>query len=249
MAPVRAFNAVCDEESHGLHQYHRDCGERVVSPRRCPTHGPLESGEVVLGIETLQGTVAFPTDKELQELKPAKDEELVLSRFVSTADIDPVRFAGRHLYLVPASTAAAAPFRQITEALRRLDKAAVGQLAMNGRKHLVVVLVRGDRVTMHSLFYPNQIRLIPQYDIPTDSPDWNLAPLNRFISARNSRVNWNLFNDPARAVLAAIVSEKSHRELKARKRRTNGHDGNGEQRTNPARPHRRATRVRHQPQT
>lgn len=246
MAPVRAFNAISEEETHGLHQYHRDCGDRIVSPRRCPTHGSLESGEVVLGIETRQGTVAFPTEKELQELKPAKDEELVLSRFVGTADIDPVRFAGRHLYLVPASAVAAAPFRQITEALKRLDKAAIGQLAMNGRKHLVVVLVRDDRVTMHCLFYPNQIRAIPQYDIPSDSPAWNLAPLNRFISARNSRVDWDLFNDPARAVLAAMVSGKRDRELKTRRRRTNGHDGNGKQRTNPARPHCRKTSVRDQ---
>jgi DNA end-binding protein Ku len=249
LAPVRAFNAVSEEEPHGLHQYHRDCGERIVSPRRCPTHGLMESGDVVLGVETLQGTVAFPTENELQELKPSKDEELVLRRFVGTADIDPVRFAGRHLYLVPASVAAGAPFRQIAAALCQLGKAAIGQLAMNGRKHLVVLLVRDDRVTMHSLYYPNQIRAIPEYETPTDSPDWNLTPLNRFISARNSRVDWNLFDDPARATMAAIVSGKPKRELKTRKRRTEGHDGNGKQKTNPAGPNRRATRVRHQPQT
>lgn len=248
LAPVRAFNAVNDEESLGLHQYHRDCGERVVSPRQCPVHGRLESGEVVLGIETLRGTVAFPTDKELQKLKPTKDEELILSRFVATADLDPVRFAGRHLHLVPASTAAAAPFRQITATLQRLDKAAIGQLAMNGRKHLVAVLVRDGRVTMHCLFYPDQIRAVPQYEIPTDSPDWNLTPLNRFISARNSRVDWSQFSDPAREVLAAIVSGRHDQKPKAHKRRTNEFDGNTAQRTNPTRP-RRASRNRHQQQT
>ena len=175
----------------------------------CPKHGALASEDVVKGIESANGKPILLDDDSLRRLRPPKDEELVLERFVAEAALDPVMYSGRHLYVAPASKAAAAPFGLIVGTLSRLGKLGVGQLTVNGRKNLVAVITRAGRLTIHFLYYPKQIRSVPDFDAASEDSSFGATLVEQFVNERNSQVDWSGYQDPVPGIVNELISAHS----------------------------------------
>ncbi|MBI1313084.1 hypothetical protein GC176_17480 [bacterium] len=218
IAPVRAYPSVKDDDGPELHQFHRDCGQRIQCPRTCPKHGVLSSDEVVRGIESANGKPILLDEDTLRRLRPPKDEELVLERFVAEGSLDPVMHSGRHLYVLPASKVATAPFVLITGTLSRLGKLGIGQLTLNGRRNLVALITRSGRLTMHFLHYPRQIRSVPDFDAALEDSPIEATHVEQFVNERNSHVDWSAYKDPVPGIVDELISthcsiRRSHRKL------------------------------------
>jgi DNA end-binding protein Ku len=206
IAPIRAYPSVREDDGPELHQYHRGCGQRIQCPRICPKHGALASDDVVKGIESTDGKAILLDEDSLRRLRPPKDEELVLERFVAEASLDPVMHSGRHLYVAPTSRAAAVPFCLIVGTLSRLGKLGIGQLTVNGRKNLVAVITRAGRLTIHFLHYSKQIRSVPEFDPASEDSSFGMPLVEQFVNERNSHVDWSCYQDPAPEIVNELIN-------------------------------------------
>jgi len=137
--PVKAYPAVASKTVSHFHLLHAGCGQRLQYQKRCPTHGPVPSDAIVKGYPCSRDRCIVVEPEELEKLRPAKDKALVLEQFIALRDIDPVRFAGRSLYLWPDGVAAQHPYGVLVSALHKTGKAALGRVVWSSQRQLVLV--------------------------------------------------------------------------------------------------------------
>src|SRR5262249_56830209 len=137
--PVKAYPAVAGKTVSHFHLLHAGCGQRLQYQKRCPKHGPVPSDAIVKGYPYSRERCVVVEPEELEKLRPAKDKALVLEQFVALRDIDPVRFAGRSLYLWPDGVAAQHPYGVLVAALHKTGKAALGRGVWSSQRQLVLV--------------------------------------------------------------------------------------------------------------
>jgi DNA end-binding protein Ku len=125
--PVRAYPAVATKTVSHFHLLHAGCGQRLQYQKRCPKHGPVTSDDIVKGYAYSRDRCVVIEPEELEKLRPAKDKALVLEQFVALGEIDPVRFAGRSLYLWPDGAAAQHPYGVLVTALHKTRVATAGR--------------------------------------------------------------------------------------------------------------------------
>jgi DNA end-binding protein Ku len=102
--PVKAYPAVSGAAASPFHLRHASCGRRLQYQKRCPDHGPVESEAIVRGYEHAPDQYVVVDPEELDRLRPARDQALVLEQFLPLGEIDPALFAGRSWYLLPGPT-------------------------------------------------------------------------------------------------------------------------------------------------
>jgi DNA end-binding protein Ku len=157
--PVQAFNAA---ESGGgelhFHQLHAACHNRIRYQKICPVHGEVPNDEIVRGYEYAKGQYVVIDDDEVDKLRTASDRAINIDTFVSADAIDPVYFDGRTYYLAPDGAMANKPYAVLVEALKHLNRWAVGQAVFFGREQLVLIRPREGVLCVEMLHYPEKIR-------------------------------------------------------------------------------------------
>src|SRR5258708_7329820 len=100
---------------------HAGCGQRIRYEKHCPLHGKVEAGAIASGYAYARDQYLVLDEAELDKVRPATDKALSLEYFLDPADVDPVLFSGRSLYLLPDGPAAArpAPPTSVAALLRR----------------------------------------------------------------------------------------------------------------------------------
>src|SRR5439155_26401542 len=156
--PVKAYAAVASKTVSHFHLLHAGCGQRLQYHKRCPKHGPVPSDAIVKGYPYSRDRCVVVEPEELEKLRPAKDKALVLEQFIALRDIDPVRFAGRSLYLWPDGVAAQHPYGVLVAALNKTGKAALGRVVWSSQRQLVLVRPCGRMLVVDALHYPAQVR-------------------------------------------------------------------------------------------
>ncbi len=99
----------------------------------------VEDEEIVKGYEYAKGQYVLLTNEELSELKLEASHTIDMTTFVGRDEIDP-RFFEKPYYLMPDGDSADEGYTVLRDALKKLDKVAIGQLVMSGREHIVGIL-------------------------------------------------------------------------------------------------------------
>src|SRR5262249_17963106 len=149
--------------------------------------------------------------EELEKLRPAKDKALMLEQFVSLREIDPVRFAGRSLYLLPDGVAAQHPYGVLVTALHKTGKAVLGRVVWLSQRQVVVVRPCGRMLVVDVLHYPGQVRTASagEADLPKAQP--NAAELDlacQLVALAGGPLDWSRYRDTSADDLAVLVEAK-----------------------------------------
>jgi len=80
---------------------------------------------------------------ELDALRPVQDKALRLEHFLAPAQLDPLLFAGRSLYLVPDGPAAEQGYGVLRMALAERQRWALGRMVLGGHRQVVLVRPAG----------------------------------------------------------------------------------------------------------
>ena len=99
--PIKAYPAAIASQEIHFNQLHAGCGQRIRYEKHCPLHGKVDAGAIASGYAYAPDQYLVLDETELDKLRPAKDKALALEYFLNPADIDPVLFSGRSLYLLP----------------------------------------------------------------------------------------------------------------------------------------------------
>ena len=210
--PVKAYPAVSSTASAPhFHLLHAGCGQRIGYQKHCPRHGTVPAEAIERGYEYAPGQHVVVETDELEKLRPARDKALVLEQFVSMADVDPVFFAGRSLYLLPDGTAAQHPYGVLVAALAGAAKVGLGRVVLSGSRQLVLVRPCGKLLALDVLHYPAHVRspacwkadLVPSVATPAER---ELA--TELIALASAPLDWSRYRDTTAEELTNLLQAK-----------------------------------------
>jgi DNA end-binding protein Ku len=159
--PIKLFSAA--RYSHvSFHEVHRECGHRVQHQLYCPYDKRVVSrDEIVMGYEVDEDKMVIVGREELKKLQPASSSSMEILQFVKLDDVDPIYFETSY-FSVPEE-AGRRGYTLLMETMDELKVAAIAQVTMHQRERTVILRPYQGGLTLHTLYYPNEIREVAGY--------------------------------------------------------------------------------------
>ncbi|HXN24993.1 MAG TPA: Ku protein [Candidatus Dormibacteraeota bacterium] len=159
--PIRLFSAGRSERI-GLNQLHSVCNSRIRMPLYCPTcDRKVERSEIVKGYEYDKDQYVLFKEEELDKIEPESARSMEILEFVKIDEIDPLYYDSSY-YMTPEEAGEKA-YQLLLKAMEQSGYAAIAKLSMHQREHIVVIRPRAKGLTLHTMFYTNEIRQVAEY--------------------------------------------------------------------------------------
>jgi DNA end-binding protein Ku len=154
--PVRLSPAARTERI-SFNQLHKVCHTRLKQPLFCPTcNRMVERSEVEKGYEYEKDQYVLFTEEELDKAEPESARTMEILEFVKTAEIDPLYYDSSY-YVTPEDEGRKA-YQLLLEAMKKSGYAAVAKVSMHSRENIVILRPQKNGLTLHTMFYSNEIR-------------------------------------------------------------------------------------------
>jgi DNA end-binding protein Ku len=164
--PVRLFAAVRGERI-GFHQIHDVCNTRIRQQLFCPTcNRVVERSEIKKGYEVSKDSYVLMEDEEIKKIAPPSSETMEIRQFVKLTEIDPMYYDSS-FYITPEEPGRRA-YQLLLTAMKQLDYVALAQVTMHQREYAVAIRAQGKGLMLHTLFYANEVREVPEYGSQSD---------------------------------------------------------------------------------
>ena len=211
VVPIKAYPAISSAETISFNQLHADCGQRVQYQKVCPLHGKLEAAAIVRGYQYAPDQYVVVQAAELESLRPAKDQGLLLEQCVDAGQIEPTLLSGRSLYLVPQGLPAQRPYLVLQQALQRCGKVALGRIVLSGRRHVALVRPCQRLMALHLLHDPTQVRSCSNLeaslrDGAASQEEQQLAAM--LIDSTTAAIDWSKYRDDTAEKLSELIETK-----------------------------------------
>ena len=165
LVPVRLYPATSAEGVISFRTIHEPSGKPIKYLKGVETEQGFEEvpeEEIIKGNEHAKGHHVLIEPSELDDLKLEAKHTIDMARFVDLDQID-TRYFEKPYYLLPDGEQADEGYTVLRDALARTRKAAVGQLIMHGREHLVGITAHGNGLMLVILRYPHELRDAESY--------------------------------------------------------------------------------------
>lgn len=159
--PIRLF-AAARPERVSFHMLHGVCNTRVKQQLFCPhCERVVERSEIVKGYEIDKGRWIVMDDQEIKKIAPPSTGSMEIEQFVKLNEVDPLYFDASY-YAVPEDPGRKA-YKLMVETMEKSGYAAVAKVAMHQREYIVIIRPRDGGLTLHTMYYPNEVREVPEY--------------------------------------------------------------------------------------
>jgi DNA end-binding protein Ku len=159
--PVRLFTAARGERV-GFNQLHRECNTRIRQQLFCPTcNRTVERSEIIKGYEYSKDQYVLVEEKEIKQIAPESADAMEIMEFVKLEEVDPLYFESS-FYATPEEAGRKA-YHLLTDTMHKLGYAAIAKLTMHQREYTVLIRSRDNGLTLHTMYYPNEIRAVAEY--------------------------------------------------------------------------------------
>src|SRR3979411_1573951 len=153
--PIRLFTAARGERI-SLNQLHEVCHSRIKMPLFCPTcNRQVERSEIVKGYEYEKDQNVLFDEKELKKIEPESARSMEILEFV--------RLDYKSSYYVTPEDEGRKAYQLLLDAMEDSGYAAIAKITMHQREHIVVIRSRENGMTLHTMFYNNEIREVAEY--------------------------------------------------------------------------------------
>ena len=159
--PIRLFTAARSERMN-LHQIHQECKTRLRQPLFCPTcKRNVERSEVIRGYEHDDSQYVLVEDEELKKITPRSGRTMEIVAFVKEEQIDPIYFESSYFVLPEKDSEKA--YALLLKALQDKKRVAIATMTMHQRGYTVFIRPRDRGLTVHTMFFENEIRQVEGY--------------------------------------------------------------------------------------
>jgi DNA end-binding protein Ku len=159
--PVRLF-AAARTDRISFNQIHEPCHSRIKQQIYCPTcDRTVERSELVKGYEIEKEQYVIVEDEEIKKIAPESQETMEILEFVKLDEVDPLYFDTSY-YITPEEPGRRA-YQLLLETMRRTGYAAMAKIAMHQREYTVIIRPREEGLTLHTIYYANEVRAVPEY--------------------------------------------------------------------------------------
>ncbi len=159
--PVRLY-AAARTERVSFNQIHQVCGSRIKQQIFCPVcERIVERNELVKGYEVEKDRYVIIDDNDIKEIAPESGDNMEIVEFVRAEGIDPIYFDAS--YFMVAEDAGKKAYHLLFETMRKSGFSAIAKVAMHQREYTVVVRPHSDGLLLHTMFYPEEVREVPEF--------------------------------------------------------------------------------------
>lgn len=144
-------------ERISFNQLHTVCHTRLKQPLFCPTcNRMVERNEIEKGYEYEKNQYLLFTSEELEKIEPQSARTMEILEFVKLDEIDPLYFDASY-YATPEA-ASAKGYRLLLDAMLKSGYAGIAKVSMHNREYIVIIRASKSGLTIHTMFYSNEIR-------------------------------------------------------------------------------------------
>ena len=159
--PIRLF-AAARSERISLNQLHKVCHTRIRQPQFCPVcNRAVERSEIEKGYEYDKDQYVLIDEKELDKIEPPSAQTMEILEFVKLDEVDPLYFDSSY-YVTPEEEGKKA-YQLLLAAMEESGYAAVAKVTMHQRENIVILRPRAHGLTLHTMYYANEIRPVAEY--------------------------------------------------------------------------------------
>jgi len=159
--PIRLYAAARGERV-SFNQIHSPCGSRIKQQTFCPVcDRVVERSELVKGYELTKNRYVIVNDDEIKEVAPPSSDSMEIMEFVKAETIDPIYYDASY-FMVPEDAGKKA-YSLLMDTMKKSGFSAIAKIAMHQREHTVVVRPHTDGLLLHTMFYPEEVRDIPEF--------------------------------------------------------------------------------------
>jgi DNA end-binding protein Ku len=162
--PVRMFAAARGERI-SFNQLHKECHSRLKQPLFCPVcNRNVERSEIVKGYEYEKDQYVLFSEEELDKIEPSSARVMEILEFVKLVEMDPLYFDSS--YYLASEDAGLKAYQLLMKAMEDSGYGAIAKLTMHQRENIVIIRPGAKGMTLHTMFYSNEIRAAES--VPTD---------------------------------------------------------------------------------
>jgi len=159
--PIRLFSAARSERV-SFNQLHKECNSRLKQPLFCPTcNRMVERTEIVKGYEYEKDQYVLFTDEEMEKIQPASARTMEILEFVEMKQVDPLHFDTS--YFATPEEAGQKAYHLLMKAMEDSGFVAIAKVCMHQREYTVIIRPRAKGLTLHTMYYVNEIRSVEEY--------------------------------------------------------------------------------------
>ena len=214
--PVQLYSGTVSQRRTALHQIHAPTGERVHNLPVIEGGKRVEKSDIVKGYEYEKGQYVTLTPDEIKEIRLSTAETIDIAEFVDVADIDTIYYDAPY-YVLPQQTGkkgdktGAEAFGVLREALKKTGKAAIGEVVLSGKEHLVAIRPCGRGLIMETLRYADELKKASDFfgeigDTKVDAEQLALA--TTLIKQKTGSFRVDKYNDSYEAALHELIGRK-----------------------------------------
>jgi DNA end-binding protein Ku len=207
--PIKLYTAARSQRIN-LHQLHKVCHTRLKQPLFCPhCNRQVERSEVVKGYEYEKGQYVIVTDEELKKITPRSSTVMELVAFVKQNQIDPIYFDASY-FMLPDKEAEK-PYALLLKTLEDSDRVGIATVTMHQREYTVFIRPRKNGLTVHTMYYQNEIREVAGYgqaekDVKLKPAEIKLA--EQLVESLEADFKPQQFHDKFQDNLKALIEAK-----------------------------------------
>jgi DNA end-binding protein Ku len=154
--PIR-LSAAARGERISFNQLHNVCHSRLKQPLFCPVcNRNVERSEIVKGYEYEKDQYVLFSEEELDKIEPPSAHVMEILEFVKLKEMDPLYFDSS--YYVSPEDAGLKAYQLLMDAMAESGYGAIAKLTMHQREHIVIIRPGSKGMTLHTMFYSNEIR-------------------------------------------------------------------------------------------
>ena len=208
--PVRMFAAARGERV-SFNQLHKVCHSRIKQPTFCPVcNRNVERSEIVKGYEYEKDQYVLFNEEELDKIEPPSAKVMEILEFVKLNEIDPL-YLDASYYVTPEDAGVKA-YSLLMQAMKETGYGAVAKLTMHQREHIVIIRPGAKTMTLHTMFYSNEIRAaetVPE-NVEVKEPEKKLAEqlIQSLAVPFQPQKYRDEYSDSVRAMIAAKLAGK-----------------------------------------
>jgi DNA end-binding protein Ku len=164
--PINVYSSAESKSSVSFNMLHKKCNGRLKQQYICPKDGGevVERSETVKGYEFSKDQYVVLSPEELKALEEKATGAIDIIEFVPLSKVNR-EYVSKCYYLGPDKGGDRA-YRLLARALRESGKAALGQYAVRGQQHLVLLRPHDNCLVMEQLHYADELRPTTEVPIP-----------------------------------------------------------------------------------
>ena len=207
--PVKLYTAT-ESKDIAFVTLHRACNTRLRHRRFCPAHEmEVEPSQVARAYEFAKEQYVVMEEGDFDNLPVPSAHTIEITQFCDLSSIDPISF--QRTYVLEPDAMGIKPFYLMKQALENTNRVALAKVSLRQKEHICCLRPFEHGLTMHTMFYPDEIRGNNELDLPeerTSITEAEMAMATMLIDQLTAPYDAAGYQDEYRLALERVIEGK-----------------------------------------